>query len=175
MDLSSASFLSTRLCLKTFAPEDAREVFAAATPTLTRYMSWDPALSVDAFEKIWQKWLPMMVEGTDVHFVVRLKARQEFLGMAGLHNIGASEPDTGIWIKEAKHGNGYGREAVAALISFASRDLGKKAVLYSVAEENRPSWRLAESLNGKIVANRLLRKGAGIEYLKVVYRIPSPS
>ena len=53
-----------------------------------------------------------------MHFVVRLKAGQEFLGMAGLHNIGASESDTGIWIKEAMRGNGYGREAVTALIFY---------------------------------------------------------
>jgi RimJ/RimL family protein N-acetyltransferase len=173
MDLGSLSFSSTRVLLKSFAPEDAHEIFAAATTTLTRYMSWEPAPSPDAFEKVWQGWLPTMVEGTDAHFVVRLKSTQEFLGMAGLHNTGSSEPEVGIWIKETKHGNGYGREAVAALISFVSRNLGKNAVAYPVVEENGPSRRLAESLDGEIVAHRLLRKSGGIEYPEVVYRISS--
>lgn len=167
------AFTSTRLSLKAFVPEDAREVFAAATPTLARYMRWDPAPSFDAFAKICQDWLPMMVEGTNVYFVVRLKTSQGFLGMTGLHNISASEPETGIWIKEEKHRNGYGREAVAAVISFACRALGKRAVVYPVVEENGPSRRLAQSLGGKIIAKRLFRKDGGIEYPEVVYRIPS--
>jgi RimJ/RimL family protein N-acetyltransferase len=174
MDLTSTSFSSTRVVLRSFAPGDAREAFAAATPTVTRYMSWDPAPCLDAFEKIWRDWLPMMAKGTDVHFVVRLNTSQEFLGMAGLHNIGASEPEAEIWIKEAKHGNGYGRDAVAAVVSFAAGALGKKAVLYPVAEVNGPSRRLAQSLGGKIIGSRLLRKSSGIEYPQVVYRIPVP-
>jgi len=116
----------------------------------------------------------MMAKGTDVHFVVRLKTSQEFLGMAGLHNIGASEPEAGIWIKEAKHGNGYGRDAVVAVVSFAASALGKKAVLYPVAEVNGPSRRLAQSVDGEIIGKRLLRKSSGIEYPEVVYRIPVP-
>ena len=174
MDLSSTSMSSTRVVLRSFAPEDAREVFAEATPTLTQYMSWDPAPCLDAFENIWRDWLPMMAKGTDVHFVVRLKTSQEFLGMAGLHNIGASEPEAGIWIKEAKHGNGYGRDAVVAVVSFAASALGKKAVLYPVAEVNGPSRRLAQSVDGEIIGKRLLRKSSGIEYPEVVYRIPVP-
>src|SRR5262245_56759656 len=108
------AFTSTRLSLKTFVSEDAREVFAAATPTLARYMRWDPAPSFDAFAKICQDWLPMMVEGTNVYFVVRLKTSQEFLGMTGLHKLSAYEPATGIWIKEAKKRNGCGSEAVTS-------------------------------------------------------------
>jgi RimJ/RimL family protein N-acetyltransferase len=113
-------------------------------------------------------------QGSDVHFVVRLKTSQEFLGMAGLHKIRASEPEAGIWIKEAMHGKGYGREAVAAVVSFAASALGKKAVLYPVAEVNGPSRRLAQSLDGKTIGKRLLRKSSGIEYPEVVYRIPVP-
>jgi RimJ/RimL family protein N-acetyltransferase len=174
MDLCSTSLSSSRVVLRSFRPEDAREVFAAATPMLARYMSWDPAPCLDTFEKIWRGWLPLMAKGSDLHLVVRLGASEEFLGMAGLHNIGASEPDAGIWIKEAKHGNRYGRDAVAAVVLFAARPLGKKAVLYPVAEENGPSRRLAQSLNGKIIGKRLLRKSSGIEYPQVVYRIPVP-
>jgi len=50
--------------------------------------------------------------------------------MVGLHNKSAAEPEAGIWIKESRHGCGYGREAVATVISFAVRNLGKLAVVY---------------------------------------------
>jgi RimJ/RimL family protein N-acetyltransferase len=175
MDLSSVSLSSQRLLLKSFASEDAFEAFEATTPTLTRLMGWDPAPSLEAFAPIWQSWFPMMYAGTDGHFVVRVKSTLEFLGMVGLHNTSAAEPEAGIWIKESRHGCGYGREAVATVISFAVRNLGKLAVVYPVVEQNGSSRRLAESLGGSIVGTRLLRKAGGVEYPEVVYRIPAPT
>jgi RimJ/RimL family protein N-acetyltransferase len=169
MDLSAISLLSPRLLLKSFTGDDAREAFEAATPAIARFMAWDPASSLDAFTPIWQSWITMMGAGTDVSFAVRHKASLEFFGAAGLHNIDADEPEAGIWIKQTQHGCGYGREAVATILAFAGHNLGKRAVMYPVVEQNAPSRRLAESLGGRIVATRLLRKGAG-----VVYRIPTP-
>jgi RimJ/RimL family protein N-acetyltransferase len=168
MDLSSVSLSSPRLLLKSFTGADAREAFDAATPAIARFMSWEHASSLVSFEPVWQSWIPMMQAGTDVSFAVRQKTSLEFLGAAGLHNIDADEPEAGIWIK-AQHGYGYGREAVAMIAAFAAGELGKRAVLYPVVEENGPSRRLAESLGGRIIGTRLLRKGAG-----VVYRIPTP-
>jgi RimJ/RimL family protein N-acetyltransferase len=136
MDLSLVSLSSQRLFLKSFASEDAFEVFETTTPTLTRFMAWEPAPSLEALGPIWQSWIPKMRAGTDLHFVVRLNTTLEFIGMAGLHNISAAEPETGIWIKESQHGFGYGREAVAAVISFAARNLGKLARPRS----SKPCW-----------------------------------
>lgn len=172
MDLSLVSLSSQRLFLKCFSPEDAREVFEAVTPTITRFMGFEPAPSFEAFEQIWQDWFPLMHSGTDAHFVVRATSNREFLGIVGLHEIDDTEPKIGIWIKEAAHGLGFGREAVAALISFAASGLGKKAVLYPVVEKNYPSRHLAETLGGIVVGRRILRKADGIELPEVIYRIP---
>jgi RimJ/RimL family protein N-acetyltransferase len=175
VDLSSVSLSSQRLLLKSFTGDDAREAFLAATPTVARYMSWEPAPSLEAFELIRQSWIPKMRAGTDASLAVRHKPSLEFLGAAGLHNTDAIEPELGIWIKESQHGHGYGREAVAMIIAFAANALGKQAVVYPVVEQNGPSRRLAESLGGTIIGVRLLRKAAGIEYPEVVYRIPAKS
>jgi RimJ/RimL family protein N-acetyltransferase len=169
MDLTSVSLSSQRLLLKSFTGDDAREAFEEATPAIARFMSWEPASSFEEFAVIWQSWIPKMHAGTDVSFAVRHRPSLEFLGAAGLHNIEAEEPEAGIWIKESRHGYGYGREAVATIIAFAGETLSKQAVVYPVVEQNGPSRRLAESLGGRIIATRLLRKGAG-----VVYRIPIP-
>jgi RimJ/RimL family protein N-acetyltransferase len=109
-----------------------------------------------------------------VFFVVRVRPALEFLGMTGLHKITSVEPEAGIWIKESRHGYGYGREAVAAVITFAACDLGKRAIIYPAVERNVPSRRLAESLGGKIAGTRLLRKASGVNYPEVVYKIPAP-
>jgi RimJ/RimL family protein N-acetyltransferase len=160
-----------RLILRAFEPKDAPDSHAASTQTLTRYMTWDPAPSLEHFEQIWRTWLPMMVAGTDMLLVVRLASSHEFLGMAGLHHIDASEPEVGIWIKEAMHGYGFGREAVAAVVSFAAR-LAKQAVLYPVVEQNMRSRHLAECLGGHVIGKGTLRKASGIELPEVIYRIP---
>jgi RimJ/RimL family protein N-acetyltransferase len=146
----------------------------AATPTIARFMSWEPAPSLEAFERIWQSWIPKMRAGADVSLAVRHKASLEFLGAAGLHNTAAIEPEAGIWIKESQHGHGYGREAVAMILAFAANTLGKQAVVYPVVERNGPSRRLAENLGGRVIGARLLRKASGVEYPEVVYRIPAP-
>jgi RimJ/RimL family protein N-acetyltransferase len=138
-------------------------------------MGWDPAPSLEQFEQIWRTWLPMMVAGTDVHFAVHLACGHEFLGMAGLHHIDASEPEVGIWIKEAMHGYGFGREVVAAVVSFAARDLGKRTFVYPVVEQNLRSRHLAECLGGILIGRRTLRKASGVELPEVIYRIPAAS
>lgn len=169
MDLSSVSLSSQRLLLQSFTGDDAREAFEGATPTIARFMVWEPASSFESFAPIWQSWIPAMRAGTDVNFTVRHNPSREFLGAAGLHHIDADEPEVGIWIKEAQHGYGYGREAIATIVAFAGDELGKRAVLYPVIEQNGPSRRLAEGLGGRVIGTRLLRKGSG-----VVYRIPAP-
>ncbi|MBV8650085.1 MAG: GNAT family N-acetyltransferase, partial [Alphaproteobacteria bacterium] len=75
--------------------------------------------------------------------------------------------------KETAHGFGYGREAVAALIAWVARELGLRSVTYPVVEQNWPSRKLAESLGGIIIGNRLLKKSGGVSNAMVVYRIPA--
>jgi RimJ/RimL family protein N-acetyltransferase len=173
MDLNDATFASARLVVSAFKPRDAADSFPNVTPTLTRYMSFDPSPSPEAFESIWSTWLADMAAGTDLAAAVRLAATGAFLGMTGLHRIAGGEAEAGIWIKETAHGFGYGREAVSALIAWAARELGLRAAIYPVVEENRPSRKLAESLGGVVVGAGRLKKSAGIGYTTVVYRIPA--
>ncbi len=175
MDLSSVNLPSQRLFLKSFSPEDAVEVFEAVSPTITHFMGFEPSPSLEAFEQVWKNWLALMRSGIDAHFVVRANSNLEFLGVAGLHGIEDAEPKIGIWIKETAHGSGFGRETVAAIVSFAANELGKRSVLYPVVEKNYLSRRLAENLGGVPVGSRLLRKPGGIEHPEVIYRIPAPN
>jgi RimJ/RimL family protein N-acetyltransferase len=171
-DLTTVALASPRLSLTSFVPGDASESFAVTTPTLIRFMGWVPSPSLEAFAEVWRAWLPQMNVGTDLYLVVRLKATGAFLGMAGLHGIGA-EPTLGIWIKEAAHGLGYGREAVATIIAWASGQLGAKGFIYPVVAFNRPSRRLAESLGGVVTGKRDMRRSDGAVFEEIVYRIPA--
>lgn len=172
-DLTSIKLLSNRLSLQTFTPADAPEIFAAVSPTITRFMAWDPSPSPAAFAEVWRQWLPRIAAGTELHLVIRLTSTDEFLGVAGIHRIGSAEPEVGIWLKETAHGLGYGREAIGAIVQWAPAHICAAALIYPVAKQNLPSRRLAESLRGAIVGERNLRKSSGIVLDEVVYRIPA--
>jgi RimJ/RimL family protein N-acetyltransferase len=173
VDLRRVSIASARLRLRAFTPKDAPEAFGLVTPTLTRFMAWDPSPSLRAFSAIWRAWLPAMAAGTDLALAVRLAATAEFLGMAGLHRVDCPQPELGIWIRESAHGLGYGREAVAATIAWAAAATGAAGFVYPVAVENLSSRRVAESLGGLPVGTRVLEKPSGVKLDEVVYRIPA--
>lgn len=174
MDLTKTILSSTRLRLKAFEREDAPEIFAAVTPSLTRFMAFDPSPSFEAFSEIWPSWIPKMASGAELFLVMRLALTGEFLGMVGLHNIGDQEPEAGVWIKEAAHGFDYGQEAVSMLITWAARTIRVRGIVYPVVEQNQPSRRVAENLSGEIVGRRRLKKSDDLEFPMVVYRIPVP-
>lgn len=157
---------SERLLLKLFEPADADEIFACITPSLTRYMAWEPSPTREAFAAVWRAWRPKAESGSDLILVVRRRDGL-FLGLAGLHRADSQAPELGIWIREDEHGRGYGREAVAALADWASGNPAIVCFEYPVAEANLASRRIAESLGGVAAGERRDRK-----YTAVIYRVP---
>ncbi|MGE8163719.1 GNAT family N-acetyltransferase [Paraburkholderia sp. NPDC080076] len=158
---------STRLLIKPFTAHDADATFACITPSLTRHMAWEPPASRHDFDGVWRSWIPTIDDGSDYVFAIRLRADGSFLGLAGLHRVRTESPELGIWIREDRHRNGFGREAVTLVAHWATRTIGCASFTYPVAEANRPSRRIAGSLGGVIVESRATPK-----YKFVVYRIP---
>lgn len=157
---------SPRLLIKPFSANDADATFSCITPSLTRHMAWEPPASRHEFDGIWRSWIPSIEDGSDYTFTVRQRADGSFLGLAGLHHVRAESPELGIWIREDRHGHGFGREAVTLIAHWATRTIGCESLAYPVAEENSPSRRIAESLGGVVVESRVTPK-----YTCVVYRI----
>lgn len=168
MQWRAIQITSERLSIRPFSQTDANDAFGCITPTLTRYMSFDPAPSATVFETIWRGWLPKIDAGEDFAFTIRDRATKSFLGLAGLHRTGDVEPELGIWIRENEHGHGYGFEAVQAVAQWAADTFKSSAFIYPVAKENAPSRKLAEALGGVVVSERTATK-----YDSVVYRIPA--
>jgi RimJ/RimL family protein N-acetyltransferase len=161
---------SKRLSIRPFSADDADAAFRGITPSLTRFMSWNPPATKEEFDRIWQGWLRTITEGTDFTFAIRQRANGSFLGLAGLHDVRNASAELGIWIREDFHTQGFGREAVGIVARWASLVLGIESFTYPVAEENYPSRRIAEFLGGAIVEQRETSK-----YMSVIYRIPDQS
>ncbi len=157
------------LVLRPFSCADGHEVFAGITPTLTRFMAFDPPDSFAAFEKIGQEWLRLIEEGAEYTFVIRHLQDGRFMGIAAVHRATEGEPELGIWISEREHGQGYGREAVRAVVHWCAERLAAVAYRYPVAVDNVASRRIAEALGGQVVGTEQSAK-----FASVVYRIPVP-
>jgi len=157
-----------RLTLKTFAPTDADDLFACITPAITRFTTWDPPASREAFADVWRSWVSAIHEETEHYFIVRAKDDECCIGIVGLHAMQTPCPELGIWLRLESHGQGFGKEAISAVVSWASRELQPKYFEYPVAEQNIASRRIAESLGGSIAGHR-----SNAKYNSVVYRIPN--
>jgi RimJ/RimL family protein N-acetyltransferase len=170
-DLSQVSISSPRMILKSFTAADD-EAFSEGNAAIARFMSWNPPASREEFDRIREGLLARIAAGDDLNLTVRLSSTGEFLGLAGLHSADADLLETGLWIKQSAQRQGYGREAVAAVVAWASRRFRPSGLLWPVVDENLPSRRLAESLGGQIIGERRRQKTGDIERTLLLYRIP---
>ena len=159
---------SSRLILKPFEETDADEIYGCITHSLTRYMSWEPPKDRAHFAEICQTWIRNIADDSDYVFVIRNKSNNHFLGLSGFHQNRGDYPELGIWIREDQHGYGFGREAVTAVVEWASINFDQESFIYPVAMENYPSRRIAESLGGVEMYCSQTPK-----YLSITYFIPN--
>ena len=114
-----------------------------------------------------------MKAGKELHLVIRLPKTNEFIGRASLNPADFALLETGLWIKESAQGYGYGREALAAVIKWASEKFHPSGFLYPVVDENTPSRRLAKALRGEIIGIRQRQKAGDNDRTLLLYRIPA--
>lgn len=167
MNYKNITIRSTRLCLKPFSIHDADEIYPCITPTLTRYMAWEPAKSRQEYDQNWHNRLVNMENGQEIIFVIRHMGTHEFLGLVGLHQCHTTTPELGIWIREDRHHASFGREAVRLVAEWASTHYALAYFIYPVATENYASRHIAESLGGVAVDYEQKPK-----YESVMYHIP---
>lgn len=172
MDLSSLEIETERLRLRAYRESDAPDIFAAITPEICRYMTFDPARSVDEIRAIGEKWLALAAEGREVAVPIRDRASGRILGMGGIHYRKHQRPDLGIWIRADAHDRGYGREAIVGLIGYIRDILKEPDVLYVAAEANHRSRRIPESLGGEICGTDTVQRPSGPPHPGLIYRIP---
>jgi RimJ/RimL family protein N-acetyltransferase len=172
-DLSRTRITSARLTLTAFTADDAAESFVEANARIAKYMSWIPPATDEDFRTIWQETLADMKAGRQLSLTIRLAGSAEFIGSAGLHPADGELLETGIWIKEAAQGHGYGREAVAATVGWASAAFRPAGFLWPVVDENTPSCKLAEALGGTVIGTRQRQKAGDVSRTLLFYRIPA--
>ncbi|NLL00339.1 MAG: GNAT family N-acetyltransferase [Clostridiales bacterium] len=87
-----------------------------------------------------------MEKGNMLELVI-LSQQNEFLGSIEAFSIKENTPEVGLWIKKSAHGNGYGYEALKALIDYLNSKQKYKYYVYEVDIRNAQSLHLVNKFS----------------------------
>src|SRR5690606_7074703 len=90
--------------------------------------------------------------GTDLILAILDGESGEFLGVVGAHGLHLETHELGIWLKQAAHRNGYGREAIGGVIDWVGANYPATSLRYPVDRDNGASRRIPESFHGELVS-----------------------
>ena len=100
-------------------------------------------------------------------FAIALKETDRLIGGVGLDGStgdGSEEPALGYWVGQPYWGNGYGREAIAAIIDYGFRTLGIQTIRAYTDPSNARSQKVLEHCGlknvGEIELTEPTRHGA---------------
>ena len=150
INTSNVTIETKNLCLKAITLDYKENIFKEFTSEITTHMFPKPAEKIEETIEFIKTSMKGNEKGSNLQTVILNKESKEFLGCGGLHHIDGKTPELGIWIKKSAHGNAYGKEAVIALKKWADKNLDYEYILYPVVEENYPSRRIPEFLDGEV-------------------------
>jgi RimJ/RimL family protein N-acetyltransferase len=163
---------SKRLCLVPLCEGFTEGMFKTFSIKVTRYMHPKPSETVEEMGQFVSDSVAGLVAGTNLQMVILSRPDEVFLGCIGLHQVHRPDPEMGIWLKEAAHGRGLGREAAGALIAWARAQGRFECIRYPVDRRNLASRKIPEAHDGVIVREFRAISRSGFELDIVEYRIP---
>ncbi|MCE5234460.1 MAG: GNAT family N-acetyltransferase [Clostridiaceae bacterium] len=137
-----------RLMLVPIRAEHAEAYFEAFTPEVARYQFPEPFQSAGAARAFILEAQAFRAQGEELVLAI-LDMDGAFLGSAEARNLTSPTPEVGLWLKSAAQGRGYGKEAMAALLSFLRENGSVDFFVYEADRRNGASTRLAIALGGE--------------------------
>lgn len=137
-----------RLIIRPFSQDYLEEYYRQFTPEITRYQYPESFPDLRAADRLVSGFVKEMEKGNMLELVI-LTPDGEFIGSLEVFGIRKETPEVGLWLKSSAHGNGYGYEALQAVLSHLDRTGGYRYYQCEVDVRNRPSTRLVENFNLK--------------------------
>lgn len=171
MNLLGVEISTNRLLLKPISMQYQEEILFEFTDEITTYMIPRSLKKISETEAFLNESIAGIKNSSNLGLVILKKESQEFLGCAGLHDINQKDPELGIWLKKAAHGNKYGLEAITAIKHWADENLDYSSLRYPVDRANIASRKIPQALGGKIVEEYDKTNKSGNILHMVEYRI----
>jgi [ribosomal protein S5]-alanine N-acetyltransferase len=124
---------TTRLRMRPLRDGDLTDlVTLAGNWRVARWLATMPHPYTEANGREWISWVQQdHATGRPRRFAIALKGADRLIGGIGLDGSTgdeSEEPALGYWLGEPHWGNGYAREAVAAVIGYGLRTLGMETI-----------------------------------------------
>lgn len=175
--ITSLDFLATRIegdrvILSPISIEHAKDIFHEFTEDITRYMIPKPLSDIAQTHEFIETCRKNMAAGSEMVFAITKIDNGEFIGICALNgNKNPQTPELGIWIKKSAHGKKLGREAIRYMTKWAKDNFVFSYFIYPVDRNNIPSRKIAESLGGVILQERVRKSMSGTTLNEIVYKI----
>lgn len=168
MNLNEVVIETKRLKLVPINENHIAKVYQHFTISVSRYMYPQPTGHVEDAENFVRTSMEGLKEGTNLQLVIIDKVTNKFIGCIGLHNIGSTDPELGVWVRNSRQSYGYGLEAIRGLISWARENVEYEYMRYPVDRHNRSSRRIPLSVGGKFVKSYKKLNMTGTKELDIV-------
>ncbi len=142
-DLKTAS-----LALKAPAPEDAESLLAIYNEAdVLRFLNRTAPLAAATLSALLEQWPAVVASGNRQSFVVHLATSDEVIGMVELDNFdpAAATAEVTIFIGRAYRRNGYGLDALNAVLDWGISELHLTRIDGAVMPDNVASMALLRS------------------------------
>ncbi len=180
VDFETLKIETDRLDLVSLNDSYADEIFRYFTPEVTRYMSTKAPMIPAESEEFVKHSLKRIQKGEEIIWAIHDAHTGNFLGLCEIDaHTDADHPKLGIWLREDMQGYGYGKEAIDAIVEWASKYLVFEYLQYIVSEHNIPSRKIAESIGGLPVGTKLVKISNNSDAKMIIYalnrKLPDPS
>jgi ribosomal-protein-alanine N-acetyltransferase len=138
-----------RLTLRPLALRDADAMFAMLSDDETmRFWDWPALKDREAVQDVVAAQLRDVADGAAMYWAVALTPEGDAIGSCDLSDIDRhhKRAEAGFLFNRAWWGNGYAREAMLAIVDFATEDLQIERLWARFHTGNRASQRLLERL-----------------------------
>ncbi|MDP7674519.1 MAG: GNAT family N-acetyltransferase [Dehalococcoidia bacterium] len=173
IELTSVFIQSHRIILESIHMSYCQQIPHEFTAEITQYMFPKPPVIVEETAQFVSESLTKMEKRKELVLVIKKRENEEFLGCCGFHSRESpTTPEFGGWIKKDAHGNKYGREAIKTLKHWAIENIDFDYAIYPVDKANIASRKIAESLGGMVIKERIVKTMRESYLDEVVYKIP---
>ncbi len=127
-------------------------------PVVARFQSWESCNLAEARAfAARQEIQKIVVPGQWLQIGIALKQEGKLIGDCALkvHAPDARQATLGITLSRPYQGQGYGTEALSALLNFLFMRMGLHRVQADTDPENTPAWKLLERLSMRREAHHL--------------------
>ena len=149
VEMTQPTLTTERLVLSAPTGDDIATIYELCQdPTIQKFViPIGPNYTIDKAETFVNKVVPMIWDGKHgAEFAMRRK-HDDGLGLIGMAGISLPSGELGLWLSEKHRGEGYGREAITAVMDWVTETAQTfELFAWSVLPENSASIRLAQKL-----------------------------